>query len=95
MILDDLRKCILDRKRNPVPDSYVSALFKKGKDEMLKKIVEESVEVILASKAGARDRLISELADLWFHCMVLLEEEEVSYSDVLNELDERFRQKRK
>jgi len=90
MILDDIYRVILERKKNPQPDSYVSALISKGKDEILKKIGEESIEVIVASKAGDRQKVIHEFADLWFHCLVLMAEEDVTASDVFLELEGRF-----
>jgi len=93
MILDDIYRVILERMRNPSEESYVSALMAKGKDEILKKIGEESVEVIIASKAHDRDRIINELADLWFHCMVLMAEEGINHSDVFKELENRFGKK--
>jgi phosphoribosyl-ATP pyrophosphohydrolase len=89
MILDDLQNIILSRRDNPSGDSYVSSLFAKGKDEILKKIGEEAIEVIIASKAADRQHVIYELADLWFHCMVLMAQEGVSYSDILKELEAR------
>jgi phosphoribosyl-ATP pyrophosphohydrolase len=94
MILDDIHKVILERKNNPSPDSYVSTLLSTGKDEILKKIGEEAVEVILASKANNKEQVIHELADLWFHCMVLMTEESLSHSDILKELQNRFGNKR-
>jgi phosphoribosyl-ATP pyrophosphohydrolase len=90
MILDDLYRVVLSRKNSPEDDSYVSSLFEKGKDEILKKVGEEAVEVIIASKAMDRKQLTHELADLWFHCMVLMAEEGLSHADVLNELERRF-----
>ena len=90
MILDDLESVILSRKNNPSEDSYVSSLFAKGKDEILKKIGEEAIEVIIASKAADREQIVHELADLWFHCMVLMAEDGLSPSDVLKELESRF-----
>jgi len=93
MILDDLESVILSRKNDPSEDSYVSSLFAKGKDEILKKIGEEAIEVIIASKAADREQIINELADLWFHCMVLMAEEGLSPSDVLKELENRFGKK--
>ena len=94
MILDDIYSVLIDRKGNPQPDSYVSSLIAKGKDEILKKIGEESVEVIIASKAGIREQLIMELADLWFHCLVLTAEEGISHADIFKELEKRFGKKR-
>lgn len=94
MILDDIYNIILERKNNPSRDSYVSALLSKGKDEILKKIGEEAVEVIIAAKTGGKKQTVEEMADLWFHCLVLMEEEGLSHADVLGELEERFRKKR-
>jgi phosphoribosyl-ATP pyrophosphohydrolase len=94
MILDDLYKVILERKDFPRKDSYVSSLREKGRDEMLKKIGEESVEVIIASKTGDREQLIGELADLWFHCLVLMAEEGISHDDIFRELEKRVGRKR-
>jgi phosphoribosyl-ATP pyrophosphohydrolase len=93
MILDDLEAVILSRKAAPSADSYVSSLFAKGKDEILKKIGEEAIEVIIASKASDRQQIVHELADLWFHCMVLMSEEGLSHSDILKELEGRFGRK--
>jgi phosphoribosyl-ATP pyrophosphohydrolase len=93
MILDNLQAVILDRKTRPQTGSYVSSLLAKGKDEILKKIGEEAIEVIVASKSGNRQLIIHELADLWFHCMVLMPEDGVSHNDVLRELERRFNKK--
>ena len=93
MILDDLEGVIHSRKTNPSEDSYVSSLFAKGKDEILKKIGEEAIEVIIASKAADRQQIVHELADLWFHCMVLMAEDGLSHFDVLKELESRFDKK--
>lgn len=93
MILDDLERVILSRKNNPSENSYVSSLFAKGKDEILKKIGEEAIEVIIASKAADRQQIVNELSDLWFHCMVLMAEDGLSHSDVLKELESRFGKK--
>lgn len=89
MILDDIYKVIIERKDTPLKDSYVSALQSKGKDEILKKIGEESIEVIIAAKTEDREHLIGELADLWFHCLVLMAEEGISNSDIFGELEKR------
>ncbi len=90
MILDDISRVIREREENPSPESYVSSLFAKGKDEILKKIGEESVEVIIASKAGERSRIVYELADLWFHCLVLMAAEGIDHEDIFRELENRF-----
>jgi phosphoribosyl-ATP pyrophosphohydrolase len=95
MILDDIYQIILERKKNPSTDSYVSSLLSKGKDEILKKIGEESVEVIIASKTGDKKQIIDEMADLWFHCLVLLADDGVSHEEVFAELRDRFGKKGK
>ena len=95
MILDDLRSVILDRKHNPREGSYVSSLLAKGRDEILKKIGEEAIEVIVASKGGNKERVVYELADLWFHCMVLMPEHGLSHEDIFRELEKRFRKQEK
>jgi phosphoribosyl-ATP pyrophosphohydrolase len=90
MILDDISKVIRERKENPSPESYVSSLFARGKDEILKKIGEESVEVIIASKADNKLQIVHELADLWFHCLVLMAAEDIDHNDIFRELQKRF-----
>ena len=95
MILDDLHRVILERKQSPSPDSYVSSLFSQGRERILKKIGEESAEVIIASMAGHKDQIVYEMADLWFHCMVLMASEGLSHADIMNELEGRFGKKGK
>jgi phosphoribosyl-ATP pyrophosphohydrolase/phosphoribosyl-AMP cyclohydrolase len=90
MILDDLRSVILDRKHNPREGSYVSSLLAKGRDEILKKIGEEAIEVIVASKDEDSEQVVRELADLWFHCMVLMSQHGLSHNDMFRELEERL-----
>jgi phosphoribosyl-ATP pyrophosphohydrolase len=93
MIFDDIYQIILERKKNPGTDSYVSSLLSKGKDEILKKIGEESIEVIIASKTGDKKQIIGEMADLWFHCLVLMADEGVGHEEVFAELRGRFGKK--
>ena len=72
------------------PDkSYIARLFNKGDDAILKKIGEEATETVMAAKDGARDRIVAETADLWFHCLVMLAHYELSPQDVLAELARR------
>jgi phosphoribosyl-ATP pyrophosphohydrolase len=93
MILDALYDVVLDRKEHPSEGSYVSTLITKGKDVILKKIGEESAEVIIASKSDDKKQVIHEIADLWFHCLVLMAEEGVSHHDIFRELENRFGKK--
>ncbi len=95
MILDDIYGIILERNKNPRADSYVTSLLSKGKDEILKKIGEESIEVIIAAKTGDKKQTIYEMADLWFHCLVLMAEEGISHNEVFAELEDRYRKKRR
>ena len=72
------------------PDkSYVARLFAKGEDAILKKIGEEATEVVLAVKGGQRDRIVAEMADLWFHALVALAAHGLKPADVLAELERR------
>jgi phosphoribosyl-ATP pyrophosphohydrolase len=72
------------------PDqSYVARLFAKGEDAMLKKVGEEATEVVLAAKGGEPQRLVAEVADLWFHTMVVLSAHGLAPADVLAELERR------
>lgn len=87
--IDDLYKVIIDRKNNPCNDSYTVSLFRKGKDEILKKLGEEAVEVIIASALHGRVQLIHELADLFYHLLVLMAEEGIRPEDVNKELERR------
>ncbi len=88
-VLQRLTEMLEARKRASPESSYVSKLFSKGEDAILKKVGEEATEVILASKAGDKTDLVYETADLWFHCMVLLAQHGLSVGDVLNELARR------
>ena len=81
---------VIDTRRGADPDtSYVARLFAKGEDTILKKIGEEATESVLAAKDGARERIVAETADLWFHCMVMLAYYGLRPEDVLAELDRR------
>jgi phosphoribosyl-ATP pyrophosphohydrolase len=81
-MLQELFEIIEDRKKNPVEGSYTNQLLRMGEDEILKKVGEESVEVILAAKAQGDERLLNELADLYYHTLVLLSARGLSLKDV-------------
>ncbi len=70
-------------------ESYVARLFALGEDAILKKIGEEATEAVLAAKDGERERIVSETADLWFHCMVMLSHYGLRPENVLDELSRR------
>lgn len=89
-ILADVYGVILDRKVRPPEGSYVASLFAKGRDQILGKIQEESAEVLTASKDGDRGQLVYEMADLWFHTLVLLAEHDIRPEEIAGELGRRF-----
>lgn len=88
-ILKKLTETLAARKQASPESSYVAKLFSKGEDAILKKIGEEATEMIIASKSGDKSHLVYETADLWFHCMVLLAQHDLSAQDVLDELARR------
>ena len=82
---------VLASRKDAVPDSsYVAGLYAKGLDTILKKIGEESVETIIAAKSGDKQQIVYETADLWFHCLVMLAQQDLDARLVLEELDRRF-----
>lgn len=90
-ILHQLYARIAARKTNPPPDSYTAKLFAAGEDEIVKKIGEEAIEVIVAAKGQGNDRLVSESADLVYHLLVLLAARGIAWGAVEDELARRFR----
>lgn len=87
--LDRLFGLICSRRENPPPGSYTAQLFAAGEDEIVKKVGEEAVEVILAVKGQGDERIISEVADLFYHTLVLLAAKKLTLADVEAELDRR------
>lgn len=87
--LDGLYRLIADRKENPKPGSYTTYLFEKGIDKVLKKIGEESTEVIIAGKSGDKADTIYEIADLVYHTLVLMTQLGIRLDDVKKELASR------
>ena len=77
------------RKGADPATSYVAALFAAGGDAILKKIGEEATETVMAAKDDDKIRLVAEVADLWFHCLVLLAARGLGPADVLAELARR------
>lgn len=88
-IIQKLTETIEARKQAAPESSYVAKLFSKGEDAILKKVIEEAGEVLLAAKDGDKQHLTYEVADLWFHTMVLLAHKGLSADDVLQELARR------
>jgi phosphoribosyl-ATP pyrophosphohydrolase len=82
---------VLERRKGADPaSSYVAGLYAKGLDAILKKVGEEATETVMAAKDGDPDRLVREVADLWFHTLVLLAQQGLGPDDVLSELNRRF-----
>ena len=89
MTLEELYKIIEDRKRKMPENSYVTSLFREGADRIIQKVGEESTEVIIAAKNESKERIISEVADLIFHILILLSFKKIKVSDILRELKRR------
>jgi phosphoribosyl-ATP pyrophosphohydrolase len=87
--LEDLLNIIKSKKDNDPNLSYTAHLHKKGLNEILKKIGEEAAETIIAAKSDNDNELIHEIADLWFHCLVLLSKKNLCVVDVVDELRRR------
>lgn len=89
-ILTELHDVLESRKASDPDSSYVSSLYHKGLEKILKKVGEEATEVVIAAAQQDKEQIVYETADLWFHTMVLLAHEGLSPDDVLNELARRF-----
>lgn len=92
-IVNELTGKIKDRKENPQEGAYTTYLFNKGLDKILKKIGEESTEVVIGAKNNDKEELTNELADLLYHSLVLMEEQGVSSKDIKKILNERHIEK--
>lgn len=90
-----LASVLLSRRGGDPDVSYAARLFSKGDDAILKKIGEEATELVMAAKdaqhneAGGKQKVVAEMADLWFHCLVALAYYDLSPAQVLDELDQR------
>lgn len=88
-IIKELYDVITDRKLNPKEGSYTNYLFEKGLDKILKKVGEESGEVIIAGKNKVKDEIVWEISDLLYHLLVLMVDSGITLNDILNELKRR------
>ncbi|MBQ6163501.1 MAG: bifunctional phosphoribosyl-AMP cyclohydrolase/phosphoribosyl-ATP diphosphatase HisIE [Clostridia bacterium] len=86
---EGLMELIKGRKTNPQEGSYTTYLFEKGIDKILKKVGEESTEVIIAAKGGDKGETVYEIADLAYHVMVLMAETGIGIDDITRELASR------
>lgn len=89
-VLTRLAAVLVARRSADAQSSYVAGLYAKGLDAILKKIGEEATETVIAAKGGDRAALVHEVADLWFHTLVLLVQQDLTPQDILSELERRF-----
>ncbi len=89
-IFKKLEKILEERKSATADQSYVSSLYDQGTGSILEKIREESEEVINAVNQEGREEVIHEVADLWFHLLVLLRYENITIDEIESEFDKRF-----
>jgi phosphoribosyl-ATP pyrophosphohydrolase len=90
-VLKALWNTIQDRKANPRPGSYTASLFEAGLPRISQKVGEEAVETAVAALSEGNDRVIYEMADLVYHCMVLLAAKDLAWADLEQELARRFK----
>lgn len=90
-VIDALTRTILERKANPTAASYTTSLFAAGLPRMAQKVGEEGVETAIAALVEGEDRLVYEMADLIYHCLVLLAAKDRTWADVEAELARRFK----
>lgn len=89
-LLQQLSQVLEQRKQADPQQSYVARLYNQGLDTILKKVGEEATETVIAAKNGDPKQLIHEVADLWFHVLVLLTHQNLNPNLVLDELERRF-----
>ena len=89
-ILANLYQRLQQRRQADPEHSYVARLYQKGEDAVLQKVGEEAVETILAVKSGDSAAIIHETADLWFHCLVMLSQQNITPEQIFDELQRRF-----
>ena len=89
-ILESVLRTILARRANPQAGSYTTKLFEGGHDKILKKVAEEAGEVLLASKGGKKEEIVYEVADLFFHTLMVLGYHGLTLQEIYEELGRRF-----
>ena len=90
-VLEALERTIEDRKQNPPPGSYTATLFAAGMPRIAQKVGEEGVETVVAALSQGDDRVVAEMADLVYHCLVLLAARGLRWGAVEAELAQRFK----
>ncbi|MEY4454241.1 MAG: hypothetical protein RI951_835 [Pseudomonadota bacterium] len=88
-ILKKLTETLEARKNDDPSKSYTASLYRDGLEAILKKVNEEAFETIIAARQGDNKELVHEVADLWFHTLVLMAHKNLSAEDILNELSRR------
>ena len=88
-VIQELYRIIEERKENPIEGSYTSYLFEEGLDKILKKIGEESAEVVISSKNNNPKEMVSEISDLFYHTLVLMVLKGIKVEDIATELETR------
>ncbi|MBE9562330.1 MAG: phosphoribosyl-ATP diphosphatase [Proteobacteria bacterium] len=89
-VLQQLAQVLEQRKTADPSKSYVASLYSDGLDKILKKLGEEATETVIAAKNGNNEELIYEMADLWFHSLILLSHQNIEPEAILDELERRF-----
>ena len=89
-VLAQIHTTLVSRLDADAGSSYAASLYKKGLDAILKKIGEEATETVMAAKDGEADKIIYEVADLWFHTMLLLAQQGLEPQQVVDELARRI-----
>ena len=88
--MEAVHRVVLDRKHWRPEGSYVAGLMEGGKEKIIAKVMEEAGEVAEASREGSREEIVHEVADLWFHTLVLLGEHDIAPGDIFSELSSRY-----
>lgn len=89
-IFEGILRTIRDRQVNPQPGSYTTKLFEGGHDKILKKVAEEAGEVLIAAKGGKKEEIVYEVADLFFHTLMVLGYHDIPLQAIYQELGKRF-----
>ncbi len=89
-VLNQVHEVLTSRIGADPGSSYAASLYNKGLDAILKKVGEEATETVMAAKDGDADKIIYEVADLWFHTMVLLAQQGLTPQQVIDELERRI-----
>ena len=89
-VLEQVYRLLEQRKSADPGSSYVASLYAKGLDTILKKLGEEAAETLIAAKNADRSALVHELADLWFHCLVLMAQQGIEPEVLADELTRRM-----